>query len=132
MAGRRGSALTTVRPKIDSMAVRYRRIVPALLVLLVLFASQAAYAAQAQDRSNGHCGGAAPPEQSCPLPLWLTCCDDQAAVGTPLNGPGSGSLLPLPAGSELALVLPAIRSPLARLAEIPPDTPLSRSVVLLI
>ena len=114
------------------MAVRTRRAVPALLVLFVLFASQAAYAAQAQDRSNGHCAGTAPPEQSCPLPLWLTCCDDQAAVGTSLNAPGPGSLLALPLDSELAFVLPALRSPLARRAEIPPDTPLSRSVVLLI
>lgn len=114
------------------MAVRYRHAVPALLVLLVLFASQAAYAVQAQDRSNGHCAGTAPPDESCPLPLWLTCCDDQAAVGTPLNSPGPGSLLALPLDSELAFVLPALRSPLARRAEIPPDTPLIRSVVLLI
>jgi len=112
------------------MAVRTRRVVPAVLVLLVLFASQAAYAAQAQDRSNGHCAGTAPPQQSCPLPLWLTCCDDRAAVGTALNGPGPASPLALPLDSELAGTLPAIRSPIARRAEIPPDTPLSRSVVL--
>jgi hypothetical protein len=117
------------------MIVQTRRVVPALLVLLVLFASQAAYAAQAQDRANGHCAGTAPAEQSqqsCPLPLWLTCCDDQAAVGTSLNSPGPGSLLALPLQTELALVVPALRSPLASRAEIPPDTPLSRSVVLLI
>jgi hypothetical protein len=114
------------------MVVQSRRIVPAILVLLVLVASQAAYAVQAQDRPSGHCAGTAPPEESCPLPLWLTCCDDRAAVGTALNGPGPGSLLALPLDSELAFVLPALRSPLARRAEIPPDTPLSRSVVLLI
>ncbi|HEY8153159.1 MAG TPA: hypothetical protein VII72_03430 [Myxococcota bacterium] len=114
------------------MPVRHRRVVPAVLVLLVLFASQAAYAAQAQGRPSGHCAGTAPPTESCPLPLWLTCCDDRAAVGTALNGPGPGSLLVLPLDSELGSVLPATRTPIARRAEIPPDTPLSRFAVLLI
>jgi hypothetical protein len=114
------------------MTVRYRHAIPALLVLLVLFASQAAYAAQAQDRSNGHCAGSAPPEDGCPRPLWLTCCEEQAAVGTALSQPVPGSLLVLPLDCPLASVLPAIRSPIAKRAEIPPDTPLSRSVVLLI
>jgi hypothetical protein len=117
------------------MLVRNRHAVPALLVLLVLFASQAAYAAQAQGRPNGHCAGSAPEQESgegCPLPLWLTCCDDQAAVGTALNQPGPGGLLVLPAGSELAAVLPDRRPLHPRRAEVPPDTPLSRSVVLLI
>jgi hypothetical protein len=115
------------------MAVQTRRIVPAVLVLLVLIASQAAYAAQAQSRSNGHCAGTAPPEQSCPLPLWLTCCDNHAAVGTALKGPGPGNPLALPLASELASVVPPeIWSPTAKRAEIPPDTLLSRSVVLLI
>jgi len=86
------------------MPVRYRHALPALLVLLVLFASQAAYAVQAQARPNGHCAGSAPSEKSCPLPL----------------------------ASELAAVLPDRRPPLLRRAEVPPDTPLSRSVVLLI
>jgi hypothetical protein len=116
------------------MTVRTRHAVPALLVLLVLFASQAAYAAQAQGRSNSHCtGGSAPAEaEGCPLPLWLTCCDEQAAVGTALSQPAPGSLLVLPLDCPLASVLPAFLPPLPRRAEVPPDTPLSRSVVLLI
>jgi hypothetical protein len=117
------------------MTVPIRRALPALLVLFVLFASQAAYAAQAQDRPNGHCAGSAPAEQgekSCPLPLWLTCCDDQAAVGTAAGAPDAAGLLVLPAGSELASLAPAPGPPRARSAEVPPDTPLSRSVVLLI
>jgi hypothetical protein len=114
------------------MAVQARRAVFAVLVLLVLFTSQAAYAAQAQDRSNGHCAGEAPPEQSCPLPLWLTCCDDHAAVGTALNGPGPGSLLALPLESAWVCALTASGSPTARPADVPPDTPSRRSVVLLI
>ena len=114
------------------MVVRSRRVVPALLVLLVLFASQASYVVQAQERPNGHCAGTAPPEESCPLPLWLTCCDDHAAVGTALSAPGPGSLLALPLDSELTAVRPAIRSPIPGRDEIPPDTPLRRSVVLLI
>jgi hypothetical protein len=115
------------------MAVRTRHAVPALLVLLVLFASQAAYAAQAQARPNAHCAGSAPPEeQGCPLPLWLTCCDEQAAVGTALSQPAPGSLLVLPLDCPLASVLPVSLPPHPRRAEVPPDTPLSRSVVLLI
>jgi len=114
------------------MAVQARRIVPAVLVLLVLLASQVGYAAELISRPSGHCAGTAPPEESCPLPLWLTCCDDQAAVGTALNGPGPGSLLALPLDSAWVSLLTAARSPAARRAEIPPDTPLSRSVVLLI
>ncbi len=114
------------------MAVQGRRIVPAVLVLLVLFASQAAYAAQAQDRPSGHCQGTAPPEESCPLPLWLTCCDDQAAVGTALSGPVPGSLLALPIESAWVSLLAATQAPAERRAEIPPGTPPSRSVVLLI
>jgi hypothetical protein len=117
------------------MTVRNRHAIPALLVLLVLFASQAAYAAQAQARPNGHCAGSAPAEKSdqgCPLPLWLTCCDDQAAVGTAGATSCAASLLALPAGSELAAARPDRHPPLPRRAEVPPDTPLSRSVVLLI
>jgi hypothetical protein len=117
------------------MPVSYRRAVPALLVLLVLFSSQAAYAVQAQARPSGHCADHAPAEKtekSCPLPLWLTCCDEQPAVGTAASQPGPGSLLALPAGSELAAVLPHSHAPLLRRAEVPPDTPMSRSVVLLI
>jgi hypothetical protein len=117
------------------MPVRCRHTVPALLVLLVLFASQLAYLAQATTRSNGHCAGGAPPEKTgkgCPLPLWLTCCDEQAAVGTAASHPGPGSLLALPAGSQLAAAVPDRQPPLPRRAEVPPDTPLSRSVVLLI
>lgn len=114
------------------MAVQTRRLFPAVLVLLVLFASQAAYAVQAQGRSNGHCAGQAPPEESCPLPLWLTCCDDHAAVGTALNGPGPGSPLALRLESAPATAITASWSPAARQAAIPPDTLLGRSVVLLI
>jgi len=115
------------------MAVQARRAVFAVLVLLVLFASQAAYAAEAQSRPKGHCAGAAPPaDGACRLPLWLTCCDDHAAVGTALNGPGPGSLLVLPIESGGIPALMTARSPTARRAEIPPDTPLRQSVVLLI
>jgi hypothetical protein len=114
------------------MSMRHRLVLPALLVLLVLFANQAAYAAQAQDRSNGHCAGSAPAEDGCPLPLWLTCCDEQAAVGTGLNQPAPGSLLVLSLDCPLVWVLPASLPPLPRHAQVPPDTPLSRSVVLLI
>ena len=114
------------------MAVQARRAVFAVLVLLVLFASQAAYAAQAQDRPSGHCAGTTPPAESCPLPLWLTCCEGHAAVGTALNGPGPGNLLTLPLEPLWDPALMASRSPTARRAEIPPDTPLGRSVVLLI
>jgi len=114
------------------MIMRARRIVPAILVLLVLVASQAAYAAQAEARPSGHCAGMPVPEQSCPLPLWLTCCNVHAAVGTAPSAPGPGSLLVLPLDSELAFVLPALRSPIVRPAEIPPDTSPGRSAVLLI
>ena len=117
------------------MLVRYRHALPALLVLLVLFASQLAYAAQATARPSGHCAGHMPAEKtdkSCPLPLWLTCCDQQPAVGTAASQPGPGSLLALPAGSELAVVRQDQQSPLPGRAEIPPDTPLRLSVVLLI
>jgi hypothetical protein len=114
------------------MSVQTRRIVPAVLVLLVLFASQAAYAAQAQDRSNGHCAGQAPPEQSCPLPLWLTCCDDHAAVGTALHAPGPGSLLALRLEAAPVAARTQICSQAPKPAEIPPDPLSRRSVVLLI
>ena len=117
------------------MTVPIRRTLPALLVLLVLFASQLAYAAQATSRPSGHCAGHAPAEKtekSCPLPLWLTCCDQQAAVGTAASQPGPGSLLALAAGSELVAAVPDRQPPLPRRAEVPPDTPLSLSVVLLI
>jgi hypothetical protein len=114
------------------MVVQPRRIVPAVLVLLVLVASQVGYAAELLSRPSGHCAGMAPTEQSCPLPLWLTCCDDHAAVGTALNGPGPGSLLVLQIESASAPALLAADSLAARRAEIPPDIPLSRSVVLLI
>ena len=114
------------------MAVQPRRIVPAVLVLLVLLASQVGYAAELISRPSGHCAGAMPSEDPCRLPLWLTCCEDHAAVGTALNGPGPGSLLALPLEPSRDPVLMAARSPAARRAEIPPDTPLGRSVVLLI
>jgi hypothetical protein len=117
------------------MIVPIRRTLPALLVLFVLFASQLAYAAQAASRPSGHCAGHAPAEKtdkSCPLPLWLTCCDEQPAVGTAASQPGPSSLLALATGSELAAVLPHSHVPLLGSAEVPPDTPLRLSVVLLI
>jgi len=114
------------------MAVQPRRIVPAVLVLLVLLASQVGYAAEVLSRPSGHCAGAMPSQEPCRLPLWLTCCEDHAAVGTALNGPGPGSLLALRLESASVSVLSATRSPATRRAEIPPDTPLSRSIVLLI
>jgi hypothetical protein len=115
------------------MAVQARLSVFAVLVLLVLFTSQAAYATQAQDRPNGHCAGAAPPaDGACRLPLWLTCCDDHAAVGTALFGPGPGSQLMLPLAFARVPALTPARSPAATRVEIPPDTPLSRSGILLI
>jgi hypothetical protein len=114
------------------MAVQARRAVFAVLVLLMLLASQVGYAAELISRPSGHCAGATPDEQPCRLPLWLTCCEDHAAVGSALNGPGPGSLLVLPLESSPDPALMASRSPAARRAEAPPDTPLSRSVVLLI
>ena len=114
------------------MAVQARRAVISVLVLLVLFASQAAYAVQAQGRSNGHCAGEAPPAESCPLPLWLTCCDDHAAVGTALNGPGTGSPLALRLESASAFAFTATKPQAAMRADLAPDTPLRRSVILLI
>ena len=115
------------------MAVQTRRAVFSVLVLLVLFTSQAAYAAQAQDRPHGHCAGTPPPaDGACRLPLWLTCCDDHAVVGTALDGPGPGSLLVLPLEFARVPALTATRSLTARRAEFPPDTPLRLSAVLLI
>jgi len=114
------------------MAVQARRAVVAVLVLLVLFASQVGYAAELISRSNGDCAGAMPSQEPCRIPLWLTCCDDHAAVGTALSAPGPGGLLALPFEPARDPALMATRSPAARRVEIPPDSPLSRSVVLLI
>jgi hypothetical protein len=114
------------------MAVQPRRIVPAVLVLLVLLASQVGYAAELLSRPSGHCAGAMPSPEPCRLPLWLTCCEDHAAVGTALNGPGPSGLLALRLEPASVPFLTTTRSPAARRAELPPDTPLIRSVVLLI
>ena len=117
------------------MVVSHRRVVPALLVLLVLFASQLAYAAQAVDRPSGHCAGHAPAEktnQGCPLPLWLTCCDAQAAVGTALTQPQAASPLALRLDTSWEGPSLQARMPAEVRAETPPDTPLRLSVVLLI
>jgi hypothetical protein len=114
------------------MIVQTRRILPAVLVLLVLLASQVGYAAELISRPSGHCAGATPSEEPCRLPLWLTCCEDRAAVGTAFDAPGPGSLLALPLEPSRDPAQMAARSLAARGAEIPPDTPLSRSVVLLI
>jgi hypothetical protein len=114
------------------MAVQARRAVLAVLVLLVLFASQVGYAAELISRPSGHCAGAMPSEEPCRLPLWLTCCDDHAAVGKAHRAPGLGGMLVLPVELAREPALAATRSPAAGRAEIQPDTPLSRSVVLLI
>jgi hypothetical protein len=112
------------------MAVRARQVVPALLVLLVLFASQAAYAARAYERPNGHCAGSAPPETPCQLPLWLPCCDDQAAVsaGTVVLPPAPGLALALEAAHAPALALSIAASESG--AALPPATPLRLGVLL--
>jgi len=117
------------------MDMQASRRLPALLVLGVLFVSQAAYAAGAFERPSGHCAQAmpaqpAPSESSCPLPLWLACCDAQAAVST--------HAAPVPVGGTLALPLASAALParsvgemrLAPRSEIPPDTPLSRTDIL--
>jgi hypothetical protein len=115
------------------MIVQARRIAPALLVLVVLVTNQLAYAAEALDRPSGHCAAAAPPAgERCRLPLWLPCCDDQAAVGTWLPGPLVGPLLVLPIEVTLPAALPSALRPEARRAEIPPDPPSRLSTVLLI
>jgi len=106
------------------------RWLPALLVLGVLFVNQAAYAAGAFERPRGHCAEPMPAESSCPLPLWLACCDAQAAVST--------SAAPVPAGGMLVLPLASAPPPARSAGEarpvapgaIPPDTPLSRTGIL--
>ena len=126
------------------MIVKSLRILPALLVLLVLFASQAAYAAGAFERPaaaspNGHCGGSAPPaapssappaEQPCRLPLWLTCCDDHAAVPAGPAPIGASGALVLPLETALVPVIAARDALAAVRVEIPPDTPARLSSVL--
>jgi hypothetical protein len=112
------------------MAVQTRRIVPALAVLLVLFASQAAYAAGAFGRPSGHCARSAPPEQSCPLPLWLTCCDDHPAVPVGVSPIAAGGTLVLPVETVLAPLLAAGDAPITARVRVPPDTPSRRSTVL--
>jgi hypothetical protein len=113
------------------MVVASRRVVPALVVLLVIFASQAAYAADAFERANGHCAAAAPPpDERCPLPLWLPCCDAQAAVGTGITGPIGAGPLALPLEAASAPMLASGLGPDARRAEIPPEPPSRLSTVL--
>ena len=112
------------------MAVPIRRIIPALVVLLVLFASQAAYAVGSFTRPSGHCAGSAPPSEHCRLPLWLTCCDDPAAtaVGASPIGPSAGLALPL--ATALIPKLVAGDAPMLARVEVPPDTPARRSTIL--
>jgi hypothetical protein len=114
------------------MVVRSRRIVPALLVLFVLFASQAAYAAGAFERPSGHCAHSAPQSQPqpCRLPLWLTCCDDHAAVSFGASSWDPGATLVLPVETALVPLLTAGAAPIASHVRIPPDTPFSRFSVL--
>jgi hypothetical protein len=114
--------------------VRSRRLVPALVVLLVLFASQAAYAAEVFERPSGHCAAAAPPpDERCPLPLWLPCCEDQAAVGQlRVAAPEPAGPLVLAAEAALAQPCAAAGAPEVRRAAIPPDPPSRLSTVLLI
>lgn len=112
------------------MRVPIRRSIPALLVLLVLFASQAVYAAGSADPPSGHCAGNAPPPEHCQLPLWLTCCDDQAAIPVGVSPIGPGASLALPLASALIPVLVSGDGPMAVQIEMPPDTPSRRSSVL--
>jgi hypothetical protein len=112
------------------MVVRTRRILPALLVLLVLFASQAAYAAGAFERPSGHCASSAPPEHPCRLPLWLTCCDDHAAVPVGTNPHAPRASLVLPLETALVSLLAAGDAPIAARVRVPPDTPSRLSAVL--
>ena len=112
------------------MVVRSRRIVPALLVLFVLFASQVAYAAGAFECPSGHCAHSAPQPQPCRLPLWLTCCDDHAAVSFGASPLLPGATLVLPIETALVPRLTAGAAPIASQVRIPPDTPSSRFSVL--
>jgi hypothetical protein len=113
------------------MGVPTRRLVTALGVLLVLFTSQVAYAAEAVARPPGHCAAAAPPpDERCPLPLWLPCCDDQAAVGKASAAPEGPGLLVLVAGTALPQLHAATDAPEVRRAVIPPDPPSRLSTVL--
>lgn len=118
------------------MTVKTARVLPALLVLLVLLVSQVAYAAGAFERAaSDHCSRSAPaeqPAQPCRLPLWLTCCDDHAAVSAGAGPIGPGAQLVLPLETALVPAPAAMALPIAARPEIPPDTPLSHSTVLLI
>ena len=112
------------------MAMKPHRLLPALLVLGVLFASQAAYAADASPRPNGHCAEPAPAEQSCPLPLWLTCCDELPAVSSAAAPIQPNGVLALPCEAAALPARFAARLWVVARAEIPPDTPLSRTGIL--
>jgi hypothetical protein len=115
------------------MAMRTRSLALTLVVLGVLLGNQVAYAAQALERPSGHCRAATPPpEERCPLPLWLPCCDDQAAVGTAHPGPEAPSPLVLPLEAVLPRLDPAGVAAEARRTAIPPDPPSRLSTVLLI
>lgn len=120
------------------MTVKPARSLPALLVLFVLLGSQVAYAAGASSPAvSDHCArSSAPlqekPAESCPLPLWLICCDDQAAVSAGAGSFSPAAWLVLPLETALAPARVATLLPRAARAEIPPDTPLRLSTVLLI
>ena len=118
------------------MLVKPAHSLPAMLMLLVLLGSQAAYAAGAFERAaSDHCARSMPaqaPARHCPLPLWLSCCDDQAAVPAGAAPLGSGSQLLLPLATALVQAPVWAALPGERPVPIPPDTPLRLSSVLLI
>jgi hypothetical protein len=119
------------------MLMRSARSLQALLVLFVLLGSQVAYAAGGSSPAvSDHCARSAPPQEkpadSCPLPLWLTCCDDQAAVSAGAGSFAPAAQLVLPLETALVAAPAATLLPRAARAEIPPDTPYRLSTVLLI
>jgi hypothetical protein len=114
------------------MTVKTSRLLSALLVLGVLFASQAAYVVSAHERPSGHCAAKMPAEQPCRLPLWLSCCDEHAAVSAGAASVSPSGALALPLSTALVPAGLSIHIQLAAHVAIPPDTPPSRSAILLI
>ncbi len=114
------------------MTVKASRLLSALLVLGVLFASQAAYAVSALERPCGDCAAKAPAEQPCRLPLWLSCCDEHAAVPVGAASVSPNGALALPLATALVPAAISFHVELAAHVAIPHDTPPSRSAILLI